>query len=86
MDYSLHIVYNDRDFNFDENVKFLGVYLDGHLVWKQYSNNVINKFSIVTFMFRKLQPIVSRKVLRMVYFSRFGAQLNYGVIFWGSSS
>jgi hypothetical protein len=64
----------------------LGVCLDGHLVWKQYSDNLINKLSIVTFMLRKLQPIVSREVLRIFYFSHFQAQLNYGIIFWGSSS
>jgi hypothetical protein len=28
LDYSLHIVCNDQDLNFDENVKFLGVCLD----------------------------------------------------------
>jgi hypothetical protein len=37
-------------------------------------------------MLRKLQPIVSEQVLRMVYFSYFQSQLSYGIIFWGSSS
>lgn len=83
LDYSLHLAYNGQDLNFDDDVKFLGVCLDGHLTWKQYSDNLINKLSTVTSMLRKLQPIVSRQVLRMVYFSHFQAQLNYGVTFLG---
>jgi hypothetical protein len=39
--YPLHIVYNDQDLHIDENVKFLGMYLDGHLKWKQHSDNII---------------------------------------------
>jgi hypothetical protein len=56
LDYQLHIEYNDQDLNIDENVKFLGTYLDCHLKCKQYSDNLIKKFTAI-FMLRELQPI-----------------------------
>jgi hypothetical protein len=86
LDYPLHIEYNDQDLNIYENVKFLGMYLDCHLKWKQHSDNLIKKLNTATFMLRKLQPIVSEQVLQMVYFPYFQSQLSYGIIFLGSSS
>ena len=86
MEYPLHMKYNDQVLNIDESVNFLGVCLDSHLKWNQYSENLIKKLSTAIFMLRKLQPMVSVQVLRMVYFSYVQAQLNYGIIFWGSSS
>jgi hypothetical protein len=49
LDYPLHIEYNDQDLNIDENEKFLGMYLDCHLKWKQYSDNLIKKLSTANF-------------------------------------
>jgi hypothetical protein len=37
------------------------------------------------FYARKLQDLVSEQALRMVYFSYYQSQLEYGIIFWGSS-
>jgi hypothetical protein len=35
LEYPLHIVYNNKDLNIDENVKFLGMHLDCRLNWKK---------------------------------------------------
>jgi hypothetical protein len=37
-------------------------------------------------MLRKLLPILNIKLLRMVYCALFYSQINYGIIFWGSSA
>jgi hypothetical protein len=37
-------------------------------------------------MLRKLQSLVSDHALQMVYFSYYQSQLEYGIIFWGSST
>jgi hypothetical protein len=52
LDYTLHVEYNDQDLNIDKNVKFLGMYLDCHLKWKQHSDNLIKKLSTAIFMLR----------------------------------
>jgi hypothetical protein len=42
---------------------FSGMYLDCHLQWKQYSDNLTKKLRTAIFMLRKLQPIVSEQIL-----------------------
>jgi hypothetical protein len=42
--------------------------------------------SSVCFLLRKLSSIVNVKTLRMAYFAQFHSQINYGIIYWGSSS
>jgi hypothetical protein len=37
--YPLHTTYNNEDFNVTENVKFLGMYLDCHLLGKNIQIN-----------------------------------------------
>jgi hypothetical protein len=83
--YPIHTTYNNEDLNVTENVKFLGMYLDCHLNWKQHTDKLVKILSTICFMPRKLLPIVNEQVLRMVYFSHFQSQLRYGIIFWGSS-
>jgi hypothetical protein len=59
----------------DDNVKFLGMYFDCHLKWKQHSDNLIKKLNTAIFMLRKLQPNVSEQVLQMVIFLIFSLNL-----------
>jgi hypothetical protein len=62
------------------------MYLDCHLNWKQHSENLVKKLNTACFMLRKLRLVLSEQVLRKVYFSHYQLQLEYGIIFWGSSS
>jgi hypothetical protein len=41
--YPLHTTYNNEDLNVTENVKFLGMYLDCHLTWKQHTDKSVKK-------------------------------------------
>jgi hypothetical protein len=62
------------------------VYLDCHFTWNLHLENLIKKLSSICFLLRKLSSIVNVKTLRMAYFANFQSQINYGIIFWGSSS
>jgi hypothetical protein len=66
-------------------VKFLGMELDCQLNWKQCVEKLLKKLNVACFMIRKLQALVSGQILRMIYFSYCQSQLEYGIIFWGSS-
>jgi hypothetical protein len=68
-----------------DNVKFLGMELDCQLNWKQYAEKLLKKLNTACFMIRKLQALVSERILRMIYFSYCQSQREYGIIFWGSS-
>jgi hypothetical protein len=84
--YPLHVSYNNQALTVAENIKFLGVYLDCHLKWNLNRENLIKKLSSICFLLRKLSSIVNVKTLQMAYFAHFHSQINYGIIFWGSSS
>jgi hypothetical protein len=43
LEYTLSITYNNLGLRADDNVKFLGMYLDSHLNWKQYTENLVKK-------------------------------------------
>jgi hypothetical protein len=61
------------------------MYLDCQLNWKQQSEKLLIKLYTECFMLRKLRYFVSEQDVRMVYFSYYQSQLEYGIIFWGSS-
>jgi len=84
--YPLHNACNIRAFTISENIIFLGMHLDCLLSWKSHIDNLVKKLSSICLMLRKLLPIVNVNILQMVYFVHFYSQINYGIIFWGSSS
>jgi hypothetical protein len=84
-DLKLLVTYNNLGLKVEDNVKFIGMYVDRHLNWKQHSEKLLKKLNTACFMLRKLEFVVSEQVLQMVYFSQFQSQLEHDIIFWGSS-
>jgi hypothetical protein len=84
-EYTLSVIYNNFRLKVVDNMKFLGMELDYQLNWKQYTEKLIKKLNIACFMVRKLQALVSERILQTIYFSYCQSQLEYGIIFWSSS-
>jgi hypothetical protein len=84
--YPLNFVYNNRGLTVTENIKFLGMHLNCNLTWKSHIDNLIKKLSSLSFMLRKLSPIVNVKLICMFYLAHFYSHIRYGIVFWGSSS
>jgi hypothetical protein len=57
LDYPLHIECNDQDLNIDDNVTFLGMYLDCHLKWKQHSDNPMKKLNTAFSCLENCSPL-----------------------------
>lgn len=74
------------DGGFSKQVKLLGVTIDTKLSWHEHVHNICRKLARLTYLLRKLRPIVSLDVLLMTYFGLFNSQLNYGIRVWGNSS
>ena len=74
-----------EDFSNPDAVKFLGVILDLKLTWEKHVDQVCGKLSKTLFLLRKLRKTVSRKILKMVYFSLFQSVFTYGILAWGHS-
>jgi hypothetical protein len=60
--------------------------LDSHLSWKSHTNVLVRKLSSVCYVMRKLSNILNVVTLRIVNFAYFQSIVNYGIIFWGSST
>ena len=71
-----------------ENVhkfKFLGVYLDDHLSWKEHVSLVKTKINYATFCLRLCKKTLSMKYKKLVYYGIIYPHLTYCSEHWGST-
>lgn len=69
-----------------ESVKFLGVYLDSKLTWREHVTHLINKLASIVYLIRNLAGIVSREVLMLAYHGYFASNMTYALLGWGHSA
>ena len=63
-----------------EFTKFLGVYIDENLNWKKHASEMSSKISKSIGIMSKVKYILSRKLLKTLYFSLIHSYLNYCII------
>ena len=71
-----------------ENVqvsKFLGLYVDDRLNWKQHIDYVQTKLSKTTAIMNKMRNLLHENALRTLYSSLFLPHLNYCSAIWGNT-
>jgi hypothetical protein len=68
------------------DIKFLGLTITSSLNWENHVNGVLTKLSTACYMLRNVKPLLSLKVLLIIYNSYFHSILSYGLMFWGNSS
>jgi len=59
--------------------KYLGIYVDNRLVWKNHIDFVYTKILKFVSIFYKLQVKFSSRILQMIYFSFIYPHLFYGI-------
>ena len=69
-----------------EYVKYLGVMIDNHLLWKHHINYVALKISRNIGILSKLRHFVPLKTLYGIYNSLIFPYLSYGLIAWGQAA
>ena len=69
-----------------ECTKFLGIFIDQNLNWKDHANFVIGKLSRLNGILSKIGENLNLNSLQTLYFSFFQPSLHYGIIFWFSVS
>ena len=68
-----------------EHVKFLGVYIDSCLNWKQHTSYVSTKISKSIGIINKIKCIQSNNLLKTLYYSLIYPYLVYCNILWGNA-
>ena len=59
--------------------KYLGIYVDNHLVWKNHIDYVYTKILKFVSIFYKLRENLNSRILQMIYFSFIYRQILYGI-------
>ena len=65
-----------------ENIKFLGVFIDEKLTWKKHAHFVISKISRMLGIMHKIKFNLPLSALKTIYLSLIQSSLHYGLIFW----
>jgi hypothetical protein len=80
------ISYNNTFINSTLSTKFLGVIVDGALIWKNETDLLMKKLSKACYVIRNMKHYMSISALKAIYYSFFHSLMIYGNIFWGNSS
>jgi hypothetical protein len=80
------IGYDQKIISIVAETMYLGLTTDDTLTWKQYIDMVINILSSTCYALWNIKYMVSFGTLRLIYFAHVQSSMNYGIIFWGSSS
>jgi hypothetical protein len=72
--------------NKDESVKFLGIYIDKHLTWKEHINIISSKISRAIFAINRVKHILPHKSLKSLYYTLIHSHITYGIQAWGNGN
>ena len=67
-------------------VKFLGVYMDEHLLWTEHENHVLKRISKFIPIIYRIRTSLTGSALRLIYNSFIYPNLTYCNSVWGSCS
>jgi len=82
----LDIYYKGNVIDAVKSIKFLGMHIDNHMIWKNHVEQILPKLSAASCSIRNLIHTLNPDILHMVYSAYFHLVLQYGIIFWGNST
>ena len=79
-------IINSEDSNQLGAIKFLGIYIDKHLTWKQHVDFLCSTISKSIFALNKVKHFMPLAALKSLYFALIHSRLQYGIESWGNSN
>ena len=79
------LIMNRKALEQKDHVKYLGVLMDEHLLWKPQISSISKKISRGVGILAKLRGHMDQKLLLCIYYSLVFSHLSYGVQAWGSA-
>src|SRR5699024_1005347 len=84
---TISIVFTLRKSDFEfagvDSFKYLGVYIDSDLSWKQHGDHVATRVSKNCFLLRNLSNALSTKYLKLAFVTLIQCHLDYAILAWG---
>jgi hypothetical protein len=81
----IHIGHKDKYIVRTPSTKFLSLITDDALTWKHHIHYLTGKLNAACCAVTTVKSLLSRKALKILYFSYIHSIMTYGVIFWGNS-
>ena len=69
----------------EKTIKFLGIYIDDQLTWKDHLLYINKTISKSTFILNRVKNILPVYTLRTLYYALIHPILNYGILAWGNA-
>ena len=66
-----------------DSFKFLGIFINNHLIWNAHIGMVANKLLKIIGILKRLRYVYPEQVLLQIYNSLFIAHINYGLLVCG---
>ena len=81
----LPLVLAGRPLDHSSSVKYLGLFIDGHLSWHDHIEYICSKISKNINIMTKVKKLVSKVTIINMYYSFIYPYLTYGSILWGNN-
>uniref|UniRef100_A0A1B6KMS7 Reverse transcriptase domain-containing protein n=1 Tax=Graphocephala atropunctata TaxID=36148 RepID=A0A1B6KMS7_9HEMI len=81
----LNIEINDSVIERVDQIKFLGLLVDGNLSWDEHTKLVLNKINSGLYAIRKMLNVCSLESLKLIYYSHIQSHIAYGICVYGST-
>ena len=85
VNYNIKLKIDNKDIKEMKSIKYLGVYIDCHLKWKEHILEVSKKLARGIGILLKLRHFVNLASLVQVYYFIIYSFLTYGIIVWGNT-
>lgn len=86
VNYSLYVPTSGGSVIEVDHTKFLGVIIDSQLLWTDHIDNLVKKLNSSCCAIRWVKGVLTLHAVKVYYFAHIQAALEYGIIFWGSST
>lgn len=84
--HNLNVVIDNIDIECASSTKFLGIFIDDRLDWKNHIDYICSKLSSALFILRSVKTLLPTESLKTLYFSLFQSYIVYGIICWGNAA
>ena len=83
---NINITYENNYITKVNDLKFLGLNITNTLTWKLHIETILPKLSAASFAMMSIKLLISKQILKTIYYSHFNTIITYGLIFWGNST
>lgn len=80
------IIFNEKNINYTDHIKFLGLYIDQNLSWRKHVEIIRNSISPLIGILFKIRHYISLNYLKNIYYALIYSKIQYLISIWGTAN